>query len=117
MVGASVLDVLAHDLLPGTDAEVKAALDRGETWTGGAVTRDADGTTLELRFTAAAIGARDAFEGYVIVAHDITAQVRAERTAETAEARFAEFMAAAPASPTSRITRVATSSSMSTPVS
>lgn len=97
MIGASVLEVLAHGLRPGTDADVKAALDRGETWTGGTVTRDAAGATLELRFTAAAIGAREAFEGYVIVAHDITAQARAERSAETSEARFVEFMAAAPA--------------------
>lgn len=97
MIGTSVLEVLAHEFSSGSDAAVKAALDRGETWTGGAVTRDATGATLELRFTAAAIGARDAFEGYVIVAHDITAQVRAERTAETAEARFVEFMQAAPA--------------------
>jgi len=97
MIGASVLDVLAHELRSGTDADVKAALDRGETWTGGAVIRDAAGATLELRFTAAAIGSPAAPEGYVIVAHDITAQVRAERTAETAEARFADFMAAAPA--------------------
>jgi PAS domain S-box-containing protein len=97
MIGASVLEVLAHELRPGADADVKAALDRGETWTGGAVARGATGATLELRFTAAAIGAGDAFEGYVIVAHDITAQVRAERSAETAEARFADFMEAAPA--------------------
>lgn len=93
--GASVLDVLAQE--PRSRSDVRAALDRGETWTGGAVTRDAAGATLELRFTAAPIGLPDAPEGYVIVAHDITAQVRAERTAEAAEARFAEFMAAAPA--------------------
>ncbi len=97
MTGASVLDVLAHMLRSGTAEEVKAVLDRGEIWTGGAVTPEVTGATLELRFTAAAIGAPHAPEGYVIVAHDITAQVRAERSAEMAEARFADFMAAAPA--------------------
>ncbi|CAN5561113.1 hypothetical protein BH20CHL6_BH20CHL6_18300 [soil metagenome] len=97
MTGASVLDVLAHTLRSGTAEEVKVVLDRGEIWTGGAVTREVTGATLELRFTAAAIGAPHAPEGYVIVAHDITAQVRAERSAEMAEARFADFMAAAPA--------------------
>lgn len=97
MIGASFLELLAQELRSGMDAHVKAVLERGETWIGGAVIRDAAGATLELRFTAAAIGASDAPEGYIIVAHDITAQVRAERTAEMAEGRFAEFMAAAPA--------------------
>ncbi len=96
MIGASVLEILVHELRSGSDADVKAALESGETWSGGAATRDAAGAALELRFTAAAIGARDGFEGHVIVAHDITAQVRAERTAETAEVRFAAFMEAAP---------------------
>ena len=49
-----------------------------------------------MRLTAAPIGGAGSAEGYVIVAYDMTAQVRAQRTAETAEARFAEFLAAAP---------------------
>ena len=94
-IGVSVLEILIRE--PRSRIDAKAALDRAETWTGGAAIRDAAGASLELRLTAAPIGGRDALEGYVVVAHDITAQVRAERTAERADARFAEFMAASPA--------------------
>ena len=97
MIGASVFEILAPELRSGTETDVKAALDRGETWSGGAAARNAAGATLELSFTAAPIGRPDAPGGHVIVARDITSQVRAERTAETAETHFAEFMAAAPA--------------------
>ncbi len=96
MIGASVLEILPHGLRSGTATDLKATLDRGESWTSSAATHDAAGATLELRFTAAPIGRADAPEGYVIVAHDITTQVRAEHAAETAETHFAEFMAAAP---------------------
>lgn len=96
MIGASVLDLVGHRLEAGTDGEVKATLQRGETWTGGATARSPAGDHLELRFTASAIGNPLDPDGYVVVAHDITAQVRAERSAEIAEARFADFMAAAP---------------------
>ena len=97
MIGASVLEILPHALRSGRESDVQAALERGETWSGGARTRDAAGAVLELRFTVAPIGRTEAPEGYVIVAHDITNQLRAERAAETAEARFTEFMTAAPA--------------------
>lgn len=96
MIGASVLDLVGHRLEAGQDGEIGATLRRGDTWTGGATARSHDGHALELRFTASAIGNPLAPEGYVVVAHDITAQVRAERSAESAEARFADFMAAAP---------------------
>lgn len=96
MIGTSVLDLLGHQLRSGSDDEIKATLERGETWTGGATARNANGRTLELHFTASAIGDPAEPDGYVVVAHDITAQVRAERSAESAEAKFAEFMAAAP---------------------
>jgi PAS domain S-box-containing protein len=96
MIGASVFEILAQGLRSVTGTHVKAALDRGDTWTGGAATNDASGAVLELRLTAAPIGGAGAAEGYVIVAYDMTARVRAQRTPETAEARFAEFLAAAP---------------------
>lgn len=96
MMGTPVFDILAQGLRSFTGTHVKAALDRGEFWTGGAATDDGAGGILELRLTAAPIGGATAPEGYVIVAYDMTAQVRAQRTAETAEARFAEFLAAAP---------------------
>ncbi len=96
MIGASVLDLMGHRLVPGSEGEVKATLDRGETWTGGATAKNRDGDRIEVRFTASAIGNPLDPDGYVVVAHDITAQVRAERSAEVAEAKFADFMAAAP---------------------
>ncbi len=96
MIGASIFEILAHELRSVAGTQVKAALDRGEIWTGGAATNDASGATLELRLTAAPIGGTGAPEGYVVVAYDMTAQVRAQRTAETAEGRFAAFLAAAP---------------------
>ena len=96
-IGASVFEILPRQLRFGTETDVKAAFDRGESWTGGVATHDAAGAALELRLTVAPIGRPDAPEGYVIVAYDITSQVRAEQAAETAETRFAEFMAAAPA--------------------
>jgi PAS domain S-box-containing protein len=96
MIGVSIFEILAQELRSVSGTHVKAALDRGEIWTGGAATNDASGTVLELRLTAAPIGGIGAPEGYVVVAYDMTAQVRAQRTAETAEARFADFLAAAP---------------------
>lgn len=97
MIGVSIFEILAQELRSVSGTHVKSALDRGEIWTGGATTSDASGAVLELRLTAAPIGGAGAPEGHVIVAHDMTAQVRAQRTAETAEARFADFLAAAPA--------------------
>jgi PAS domain S-box-containing protein len=97
MVGASAVELFGRHLRAGTETEVRAAIARGDTWTGGAVTRGAAGPVRELRFTAAPLGGPDAHEGYVFVAHDITGEVRADRTVAAAEARFAEFMAAAPA--------------------
>jgi PAS domain S-box-containing protein len=96
MIGASVFEILAQELRSVTGTHVKAALDQGEIWTGGAATSDASGAALELRLTAAPIGGAGAPEGYVIVAYDMTAQVRAQRDADMAEARFNEFLAAAP---------------------
>ena len=96
MIGMSVFDLLSHRLESGSEGEIKATLDRGETWNGGATAKNHKRDTLELRFTASAIGNPLDPDGYVVVAHDITAQVRAERSAEIAEAKFADFMAAAP---------------------
>jgi len=95
--GSLVHDILASKLRSGTDADMRAALERGEIWHGGTVTEDGAGAELELRLTAAAMGAAETREGYLLVAHDITADVRAEPTAEMAEAHFADFLAAAPA--------------------
>jgi PAS domain S-box-containing protein len=97
MIGAPAVELFARHLRAGTETEIRAAIARGDTWTGGAVTRGSTGPVRELRFTAAPLGGPDAHEGYVFVAHDITAEVRADRTVAAAEARFAEFMAAAPA--------------------
>ncbi len=96
MMGASIFEILTKELRSAAGTHVKAALDRGESWAGGATTNDSAGAALELRLTAAPIGSSGAGEGFVIVAHDITAQVRAQRTTDSAEAHFAEFMAAAP---------------------
>ncbi len=97
MLGSPILEMLDHQVKSATEGDVKSALDRGETWVGGATARKSDGSELELRFTAAAIGKPRSPDGYVIVAHDVTAQVRAEHSAVAAEARFVNFMAAAPA--------------------
>jgi PAS domain S-box-containing protein len=97
MIGAPAVELFARHLRAGTATEIRAAIARGDTWTGGAVTRGSTGPLRELRFTAAPLGGPDAHEGYVFVAHDITAEVRADRTVAAAEARFAGFMAAAPA--------------------
>lgn len=96
-IGSVVHEILASRLRSGTAADMREALERGEIWHGGTVAEDATGAELELRFTAAAMGAAEAREGYLLVAHDITPDARAERTAEMAEARFADFLAAAPA--------------------
>ena len=97
MVGASVFEILARELRSATVADLRAVLDRGEAWSGGALARNAAGAAVELSITAAPVGRPDAPRGHVVVARDITSRTRAERTAEAAEAHFAEFMAAAPA--------------------
>ena len=96
MIGAPVLGLVSHRLEPGDEVEINAALHRGEPWSGGATAKNNAGDSLELRFTVAAIGDPLDPEGYVVVAHDITRQVRAERSADIAEAKFADFMAASP---------------------
>ncbi|CAN5802849.1 hypothetical protein BH20CHL8_BH20CHL8_11480 [soil metagenome] len=53
--GSLVHDILASKLRSGTDADMRAALERGEIWHGGTATEDAAGAELELRLTAAAI--------------------------------------------------------------
>ena len=96
MIGTSVLDLLSHRLATGSGGEIKATLERGETWSGGAVAKNKAGETLEIRFTASAIGDPLDPDGYVVIARDVTSQIRAERSAESAEAKFTSFMAASP---------------------
>lgn len=96
ILGHRLVDHVPYQVLEGQEADIRAVLDQGRTWTGTATAPDSSGATREMRFTATPLRGADSRDGYLIVVQDRSRGEEAGPGSDAGEARFREFVAAGP---------------------
>src|SRR5436309_10487553 len=93
-LGRNVADVVVAPGTAGQAAEIMAALQRGQSWSGEFLVRRRDGTTFPARVTDAPVfDDQGALEAIIGVSTDISEQKRAEEALLEADRQKDEFLA------------------------